>query len=153
MKHQKSRTTLALLLGVSIITAANLASAQLDASLVLRPKNYRPYQASHKELVGYGKQLFKDPKLSTNGSSCNSCHVNHGAFQAGFSKPYPHPVAMAKDKLSISKIHLDEMVQACMVIPMSAKPLPWNSKELAALTAYTSEIQKNFVAGKATPNP
>lgn len=61
-------------------------------------------------------------------------------------KGYPHEVAMAKDKGGVKSVQLDEMVQFCMVVPMEAKPLPWNSKELAALTAYTAELQKRFRA-------
>jgi len=33
-------------------------------------------------------------------------------------------------------------------VPMEAKPLAWNSKELAALTAYTAQVQKKFVKDK-----
>jgi cytochrome c len=51
---------------------------------------------------------------------------------------------MANDDMGIKSIHLDEMIQACMVMPMQAKPLPWNSKELADLTAYVTQIQKTF---------
>ena len=36
---------------------------------------------------------------------------------------------------------------------MQGKPLPWNSRELAALTAYTAELQKSFVAQGAAANP
>jgi hypothetical protein len=36
---------------------------------------------------------------------------------------------------------------------MAAKPLPWDSKELAALSAYTLEVQKGFKPGKGAVNP
>jgi hypothetical protein len=47
------------------------------------------------------------------------------------------------------------MVQLCMVIPMASKPLAWDSKELAALSAYSLEVQKTFKPGAqhATANP
>lgn len=76
--------------------------------------------------------------------SCATCHANNASFTNSFAKPYPHKVAMANDDLGIKTIHLDEMIQACMVMPMQAKPLPWNSKELADLTAYTASLQKTF---------
>lgn len=60
-------------------------------------------------------------------------------------------VAMAKDRASLDKITIDEMVQLCMVVPMAAKPLPWNSKELAALSAYSLEVQKTFKPVAANP--
>ncbi|WP_256449340.1 hypothetical protein [Cupriavidus sp. KK10] len=39
---------------------------------------------------------------------------------------------------------MDEMIQACMVMPMAAKPLPWDSKELAALVAFMGQKQSTF---------
>lgn len=117
------------------------AKTGIDPKQVTRPADYQP-QAGDPKL---GEQLWMDTKLSTNGMSCNSCHANHGAFQAGFAEPYPHFVAMAKDQAGLKAVHLDEMIQACMLMPMAAKPLPWDSKELAALTAYTRDVvQKTF---------
>jgi cytochrome c len=114
----------------------------------MRPKNYKPYKADRAALVKEGEKLWKDTKLSTNGLSCNTCHVNNGAFAPTFAKPYPHEVAMAREKAGLKQVHLDEMVQLCMVVPMATKPLKWESRELAALTAYTAEVQKTF-----KPNP
>lgn len=105
-----------------------------------RPLDYKPLAGDAK----LGAQLWKDPKLSTNGMSCVACHANHGAFQASFAKPYPHTVQMAKEQLGHKVVHLDEMIQACMVMPMAAKPLSWNSKELSALVAYARLEQKSF---------
>jgi len=122
-----------------LATTTAMAAGAPDASIT-RPPGYKP-------LVGdaaLGEKLFNDTKLSTNGMSCASCHADHGAFQASFAKPYPHTVAMAKDQLGRKTVYLDEMVQGCMVMPMAAKPLPWDSKELAALTAYTATLQKTF---------
>ena len=111
-------------------------------------------KAHQKELAKAGEKLWNDAKLSTNGMSCSTCHQSHGAFQKSFAKPYPHQVAMARDKAGMKTVHLDEMIQACMVMPMAAKPLPWNSRELAALTAYTQDVQKTFKPGaKAPANP
>lgn len=125
------------------------AMAKMEVKDVMRPKNYRPYKGNNKELVAYGKQLFSDPRLSSNGMSCNTCHDHNGAFQATFAQPYPHYVQMTDERAGVKQVHLDEMVQFCMVVPMAAKPLPWNSKKLAALTAYTGTLQKGFRA----PNP
>lgn len=107
---------------------------------ISRPAGYKPIAGDAK----LGEKLFNDKKLSSNGMACASCHTNHGAFHASFSKPYPHTVAMARDQLGRETVHLDEMIQACMVMPMAAKPLAWNSKELAALVAYVQIQQKTF---------
>ncbi|WP_412033517.1 c-type cytochrome [Pseudomonas aeruginosa] len=100
------------------------------------------------ELRAYGEKLYKDPKLSSNGLSCESCHQGGNLFQASFAKAYPHEVAMAKNQFGMSQVFLDEMVQICMVAPMATKALGWQSKELAALTAYVATLQTSF-----KPNP
>ncbi len=138
--------------------AQNPCAARLDAKLITRPAGTRLASGDHKELVKYGEQLFKDTKLSSNGLSCNACHADNQSFRPSFAKPYPHTVNMVKERAGIKRIHLDEMVQVCMVIPMAAKPLPWDSKELAALTAYAGELQKSFKRGmdknpRAMKNP
>ncbi|MDD5328945.1 MAG: cytochrome c peroxidase [Sulfuricella sp.] len=123
---------------------------EIDAKTITRPQGYKPMAGDAK----LGEKLWHDTKLSTNGLSCNSCHQDHGAFQSSFAKPYPHQVAMARDKAGMKRVHLDEMIQACMVMPMAAKPLPWDSRELAALKAYTLGVQKTFKPGaKAPANP
>lgn len=131
-----------------------VAKPEIDAKSITRPPGYKAYAGDHQELARVGEKLWHDTKLSTNGFSCNTCHQNHGAFQKSFAKPFPHQVAMARDKAGMKTVHLDEMIQACMVMPMAAKPLPWNSRELAAITAYTMDVQKTFKPGaKAPANP
>lgn len=131
------------------------ASAKIDPKLITRPAGTKLVMANRAELVKQGERLWQDPSLSTNGLTCQTCHINHGSFLATFSQPYPHMVAMAKDRAGLEKINIDEMVQLCMVVPMAAKPLPWASKELAALSAYSLEVQKTFKPGMqpAAANP
>jgi len=117
----------------------------MDVKAVMRPANYRPYQGKQKALIKEGKALFSDTRLSSNGMSCNTCHDDNGAFQATFAQPYPHYVQMSDERAGVKAVHLDEMVQFCMVVPMAAKPLSWNGKKLAALTAYTASVQKGFM--------
>lgn len=137
--------------------AANPCAAgdKLDPKLVTRPLGTKLAAGKRTQLVKLGERLWNDPKLSTNGLTCQTCHINHGSFNATFSQPYPHMVAMAKERAGLAQIHIDEMVQLCMVVPMAAKPLPWNSKELAALSAYSLEVQKTFkpAATPAAANP
>ena len=133
------KTTLALL--IALFVAAPAAFAADDAgALITRPAGYKPIAGDAR----LGEKLFNDVKLSTNGMSCATCHANHGAFQASFAKPYPHTVAMAKEQLGRKTVYLDEMIQGCMVMPMAAKPLAWDSKELAGLVAYLQVQQKSF---------
>ncbi len=130
------------------------AAAKVDPKLITRPKGTKLAGGNHAALLAEGERLWNDKKLSTNGLACQTCHQGGASFQATFAKPYPHPVAMVSEKAGLNQIHLDEMVQICMLVPMAAKPLPWDGKALAALTAYAAEVQKHFTpkaAGAANP--
>lgn len=116
------------------------------AKRVTRPADYQPYTGDHAELAKLGEQLFNDPNLSSNGLSCASCHGDGAGYNASFTNEYPHAVDMAQNVFSLDKVHLDEMVQICMVQPMAAEPLPWDGKELAALTAYMRDVQMTLAA-------
>ncbi|MBS3805694.1 MAG: hypothetical protein KGY54_14195, partial [Oleiphilaceae bacterium] len=61
-----------------------------------------------------------------------------------FTNDYPHFVAMGKQDFGMDEVHLDEMVQICMVAPMAAVPLEWDSEELAALVEYMRVEQEQF---------
>lgn len=137
-------------LATSALAASNPCAAgkpEIDPKTITRPAGYQPYVGNRAELLKEGEKLWNDKKLSSNGLSCSTCHANHGAFQDSFAKPYPHQVAMAKDRAGLKTVHLDEMIQACMVMPMASKPLPWQSRELASLVVYTQEQQKTFKPG------
>lgn len=133
------KTTLALLIALFVAAPAAFAADDAGAQIT-RPAGYKSMAGDAK----LGEKLFNDVKLSTNGMSCATCHANHGAFQASFAKPYPHTVAMAKEQLGRKTVYLDEMIQGCMVMPMAATPLAWDSKELAGLVAYLQVQQKSF---------
>ena len=128
------------------------AGTSIDLKLVTRPKGTMLAKGNPADLIKEGERLFKDESLSTNGTSCISCHLNLEMFMDTFAKPYPHGVEMAKES-GMDQIDLDEMIQFCILTPMEAKPLPWDSRELAALTAYTAELQKSFVARGGAANP
>ncbi|MGO4999195.1 c-type cytochrome [Oceanisphaera sp. W20_SRM_FM3] len=121
------------------------------AKAVQRPAKYQPYQGDNAELVTLGKALFNDTSLSSNGLACSSCHQGQMMYQASFALPYPHPVAMAQDQFGLSQVHLDEMIQICMVYPMATQPLAWDSKELAALVAYVQTEQTSYSPSGANP--
>lgn len=129
------------------------ARAQVDPNRVTRPEGTEPYRAARAELIAQGGELWKDTNLSTNGLSCNTCHMNNLAFLATFAEPYPHKVEMALVQANLGEVQIDEMVQLCMVVPMQSEALPWESKELAALAAYSTDVaQKGYVTAYAA-NP
>ncbi|MCD1646489.1 cytochrome-c peroxidase [Marinobacter adhaerens] len=119
-------------------------SAKLK-NAVRRPEGYTPYQGNVADLRAQGEKLFNDTSLSSNGLSCATCHANGAGYNATFKNEYPHVVAMGQRDFGMDMVHLDEMVQICMVAPMAAEPLEWGSEELAALTEYSRVEQEKFI--------
>ncbi len=120
------------------------AAKKVSAKDFMRPKGAKLAKGKKSKLVAEGKRLWHDKRLSTNDLSCSSCHANNASLNASFAKPYPHRVAMPSQMAGVGKITADEMAQFCLLVPMQSKTLPWDSMELAALAAYTVELQKNF---------
>ena len=130
-------------------TQPALAQTPLDATLVQRPSGYVQAQTKdEKASTAKGEKLFDSLKLSENGLTCKSCHYKYEAYRESFKKPYPHPVEMATTRVGLKQVHADEMVQLCLVVTMDSKPLPWDSEELADLTAYVLEQQVEFTNRK-----
>jgi hypothetical protein len=125
------------------------AIGMIDASKIKQGYNELNAEGhSSSELAAMGERLWSDKSLSAAGTtSCSTCHVNkYGMMNESFAEPYPHTVAMAKDRAGLDKVTAAEMVQLCMVIPMQNEPLDWNSVELAALSEYVESIQSGYKA-------
>ena len=131
------------------------AGGTIDASLVTQgDRDLDAHGMSEADLIARGGELWADKSLSGNGTtSCSTCHMNYGMLNASFAEPYPHPVKMATERAGLDDVTAAEMVQLCMVIPMAAEPLAWESVELAALSAYVEDIQIGFEAPAAEMNP
>ncbi|MCK5876209.1 MAG: hypothetical protein KAG43_01135 [Candidatus Marithrix sp.] len=116
-----------------------------SSKVIVRPAGTELITGNQEELLQEGKELWSNSSLSSNNMSCQTCHQQgKAAFGKNFAEPYPHAVEMVKGKFGIGQVQLDEMVQFCIVEPMAGKLLAWDSKELAALTAYTQKLQSEF---------
>ena len=129
---------------VLALVVTPVAAQEVKPTDVVRPAGMAAATAARSELLTRGKELFSDTKLSSNEMSCASCHTGFEAYNPTFRQPYPHFVQMAKDLGGLDSVNAETMVQFCMVVPMAAKPLPWDSKDLAALTAYVEAQQSAF---------
>lgn len=126
---------------IAAFSAAALG-ASIDKQEIIRPAGTQPYQGDRTALVALGEKLWNDPSLSNNGkTACASCHKgNTRMFKTTFLDAYPHYVKMADKKAGLQEITTEGMVQFCMLVPMKSHTFPWDSKELAALTAYTEDV-------------
>ncbi len=113
------------------------AAGKVDPKLITRPAGTKLMAGKPADLIKEGERLWNDKKLSSNGLACQTCHQGNAAFLPSFAKPYPHPVAMVKEKAGLKQVQLDEMVQICMVVPMASKPLPWASR-INSVSAWSS---------------
>jgi cytochrome c len=120
----------------------------VDAVLVTRPAGSSPFEGDRAELVAAGEALWSDNNLGEAGVSCASCHVGGAQFKDTFKAPYPHRVAMAEKMSGLASIDAEQMVQFCMIVPMKSEPLAWDSRELAALSAYIDDVAQPDFATK-----
>jgi cytochrome c len=131
--------------------------ASIDPGRFKQPEGAR--LASGKRLLQKGEELWNDRSLGKTGVACSTCHIDdYGQMNATFAKPYPHYVAMPAQQAGVKEVTAAEMVNFCMIVPMGAESLAWNSQELAALTAYVEHIQPGYrsvsTAGAMNPcNP
>jgi len=115
--------------------------AKVNPKKITQPRHAKLKKGSARR----GKKLWNDKSLGKSGLACSTCHVNHYAsMQPTFAKPYPHYVKMAHDRAGMKAVKASEMVQLCMVVPMKAEPLGWNSQQLADLTAYVQKIRPGY---------
>jgi len=134
-----------------LTTLSLVASAgSVDPEQVVRPAGTTAATASQEELLSMGETLWNDKALGSSKLSCASCHKkNVKRFKKTFLEPYPHMVKMAKKKAKLDEVTTEGMVQLCMVVPMKTEPLPWDSLELSALSAYIEEVvQPAYIEAK-----
>ncbi|WP_158278876.1 cytochrome c peroxidase [Leucothrix arctica] len=111
-----------------------------------RPEGVKAYQGEKNELLAYGAKLWQDTSLSSSGGlSCATCHAGYNTLSNSFALPYPHSISMVKAQVGVDlAVDAEQIVQFCMMSPMQAKALAWDSKELAALTTFVTEFQKGY---------
>ncbi|MGZ5081035.1 MAG: sulfur oxidation c-type cytochrome SoxA [Usitatibacter sp.] len=82
--------------------------------------------------VERGKRLWSQARGEA-GNSCESCHGDAAKSMRGAAVRYPkHDPALGR------VVDLEERVNACVTGNQRARPLPWESEELLALTTYVA---------------
>ena len=117
------------LAALSIALIMVFALATVFSSARMKPKPIRQNTLTDMDgLARYSERLWKDTSLGTSGKACATCHPDGALLKP---EPFPRLIKMAGDILT-----LEQMINFCMVNPMKAKPLKWNSKEITALALY-----------------
>jgi hypothetical protein len=125
--------------------------ARVDPSRFKQPSGVQLASGSHPELTALGEKLWNDRTLGSSGIACSTCHVGGtGQMNDSFDAPYPHYVEMPAQQAGVRQVSAAEMVNFCMIVPMQDEPLPWESRELAALSAYVEKLQVGFQPGAGT---
>ncbi len=147
------KKTISMVCLILSFAAFSASAAGIPPEQVTRPEGTEAFQGDRAELVAKGELLWNDKSVSDNGKkACVSCHKSATKmFKASFQDDYPHAVKMAKKKSKMAEVDAEQMVQFCMLAAMKNDDvLPWDSEELAALTAFTVDvIQKDYRAAKA----
>ena len=126
----------------------NPLSAARKAAEITRPSGTKAYEGDKNELLAYGAKLWEDKSLSASGAlSCSTCHADYNTLSKSFELPYPHKISMVKAQIGIDlTVDAEQIVQFCMISPMQSKAFAWESKELAAISAFVVEFQKGYKA-------
>ncbi len=127
----------------------------VDPALFNQPSGATLFSGERADLIKEGEKLWNDRSLGRTGIACATCHFEkYAQMSATFAEPYPHYVAMPAQQGGVQEVNAAEMVNFCMVVPMGDDPLPWQSPELAALTAYVEHIQPGYQpVGPGIANP
>ena len=98
-------------------------SAVLAAVLFLSVAAPALYAMQHEPTPDKGKALFSDPKLGTNGKTCNDCHRDG----AGIEK-------------AADRNDLEEMVNGCIKANLKGRALKPKSVEMQSLLLYIRSV-------------
>ena len=96
--------------------------------------------------VEKGKAMFNDPKLGTNGSTCNSCHPDgKGLEKAGDQgkKEWRTPGGAQKS--------LEDAVNICITMALKGKALDKKSQGMQDLVAYIKSLGSKVPMKKHAP--
>ncbi len=81
--------------------------------------------------IDKGKAMFNDPKLGTNGKTCNDCHLNGKGLENAASKQ-----------------NLEQILNGCITQGLKGKPLDVKSPEMESLVSYVKSFSGAKKQGK-----
>jgi len=150
------RTTIvtAVVVGAVLIGTTTLqwARAQTGGKMMMKMPSMAEQNAMLKKSIAAGMKVFSNTSLSTNKTSCASCHPGGGtvggkATAMGMQIPIPTLKGAAatfpKWKMGAKKvITLAQMNNACIQVLMKGKPLSISDQRMTDLAAYVTSLSK-----------
>lgn len=153
----KSAATLALLLLAGLCAGCSRSHSVVRPAAAMQPAESAAIPpGSEGEEIRRGKLIFdQTPHYAAayvgNRLSCSDCHVRSGTM------PYAAPlIGVANlfpmfNKRAGHVISMQERFQECFARSENGRPLPDNSEEMRALTAYVSWLSRDGVKGRPFP--
>lgn len=135
-------------IAIALILATPAIGQEITKDKIVRPAGAKSAPVAGIDLVKRGEALFSEKRLSKNDMSCATCHSNFDGYNETFKQPYPHMVSMPKEMTKLDTVNAETMVQFCLMAPMQAEPLAWDSLDLAALTAYVEKVRVEYAKRK-----
>jgi len=148
------RKTIAVVLVFAVVLLVGFLALQSCAQKGTKMKmpSMAEQNAMLTKSIAAGKKVFNDASISTNNTSCASCHPGGGtvggkAMAMGMQIPIPSLKGAAatfpKWKMGAKKvITLAQMNNGCLQMFMKAKPLSLDDQRLADLAAYVTSLSK-----------
>lgn len=123
---------------------APAGNASTTTQISFKPPSTMP--SGHKaDAIKLGQQLFNNthsmlPQYNLDQLTCSSCHINGGTDEKAL--PLVGAATQFPDYTSRDKrvINLSQRINECFMNSGNGKPLPANSKDMAAIEAYLSWI-------------
>ena len=154
MRFTRARTIAALLIAagfVSDLAASEIRQAERRSGFSFMTPDTKAIQNDDTSNPGMlwvldGEALWKN-NANVTGKACADCHNEASASMKGVAARYP-----AFDQALGRPVNLEQRVNLCRVRYQQATPLPYESRDLLALTAYVAK-QSHGVAIEASANP
>ncbi|HEV7598930.1 MAG TPA: sulfur oxidation c-type cytochrome SoxA [Bradyrhizobium sp.] len=94
-----------------------------------------------------GEALWKS-KTGTAGKACADCHSDARSIMRGVAARYP-----AFDKTLGHPVNLEQRINLCRTRHQQATPLPYESRDLLALTAFVAQQSRGMAIETGTDPP
>ena len=154
MRSARARTIAALLIAagfVSDLAATEIPQAERRSGFSFMTPDTQAIQNDDTANPGMlwvldGEALWKS-KANVTGKACADCHNDARASMKGVAARYP-----AFDKALGRPVNLEQRINLCRAQHQQATPLPYESRDLLALTAFVAQ-QSRGVAIEAGADP